>query len=165
MSTPLYNVTQVIITDYNSANTNSKNAETQFGYAYQKALQGYWNEAIIFLCTGCNALQDAVDNLIGRYSTSSPYSRVPYAFKVNWEYSYSPFLIDNGNGTITDQLTGFTWRTMLSPYGLTYIDICNAWAADSFRGRAETIAYIDRMRQLIWNEPFNVIWAARPEGG
>lgn len=46
-----------------------------------------------------------------------------------------------------------------------YVDICNAWAKDGFRGRAETIAYIDRMRQLIWNEPFNAIWAARPEGG
>jgi len=48
---------------------------------------------------------------------------------------------------------------------MTYVDICNAWAKDSFRGRAETIAYIDRMRQLVWDEPFNVIWASRPEGG
>lgn len=41
--------------------------------------------------------------------------------------------------------------------------ICEAWAKDDFEYRAMTIAYIDRQRQLIWNEPFFVAWAARPE--
>lgn len=45
-----------------------------------------------------------------------------------------------------------TWRT-----------ICEAWAANDFEGRAVTIAFIDRMRELIWDEPFSVVWAAKPE--
>jgi len=48
-------------------------------------------------------------------------------------------------------------------YELTAKKICEAWAKNSFEGRALTIAFIDRMRQLIWDEPFYVKWAARPE--
>lgn len=49
------------------------------------------------------------------------------------------------------------------PYELTATKICEAWAKDGFHDRALTIAFIDRMRQLIWDEPFFVAWAARPE--
>lgn len=47
--------------------------------------------------------------------------------------------------------------------GVTYKSIVEAWGKDDFEGRAVTIAFIDRMRQMLWNEPYNVIWAARPE--
>jgi len=46
---------------------------------------------------------------------------------------------------------------------LTWKSICEAWAANDFEGRTITIAFIDRMRQLCWNEPFYAVWAARPE--
>lgn len=46
---------------------------------------------------------------------------------------------------------------------ITWQAICEAWIRDDFEGRAPTIAIIDRMRQILWNEPFSVIWAARPE--
>lgn len=46
---------------------------------------------------------------------------------------------------------------------ITWKAICEAWIKDDFEGRAVTIATIDRMRQLIWDEPFRVQWAARPE--
>ena len=49
------------------------------------------------------------------------------------------------------------------PYELTYQKIVEAWGANDFEGRTVTIAFIDRMRQLIWDEPFNVVWAAKPE--
>lgn len=49
------------------------------------------------------------------------------------------------------------------PYILTATKICEAWAKDEFHDRALTIAFIDRMRQLIWDEPFYVAWAARPK--
>lgn len=49
------------------------------------------------------------------------------------------------------------------PYVLTATNICEAWAKDEFHDRALTIAFIDRMRQLIWDEPFYVAWAARPK--
>ncbi|GAJ06186.1 unnamed protein product [marine sediment metagenome] len=47
--------------------------------------------------------------------------------------------------------------------GVSWKAIVEAWSADDFEGAGITIAFIDRMRQLIWDEPFNVIWAAKPE--
>ncbi|MBA7526369.1 hypothetical protein ES705_18531 [subsurface metagenome] len=46
---------------------------------------------------------------------------------------------------------------------VTYQAICEAWGRDDFEGRAVTIAFIDRMRQLLWNEPFSAVFAAKPE--
>lgn len=48
-------------------------------------------------------------------------------------------------------------------YVLTFEKIVEVWIADDFAGRALTIATIDRMRQILWDEPFNVVWSARPE--
>lgn len=57
------------------------------------------------------------------------------------------------------------WKETGEPpeYELTWQKICEAWIANDFEGRAPTIAIIDRMRQILWDEPFNVVWAARPE--
>lgn len=46
---------------------------------------------------------------------------------------------------------------------ITYKAICEAWGKDDFEGRAVTIAFIDRMRQLIWDEPYSALWAGKPE--
>ncbi|GAH51935.1 unnamed protein product, partial [marine sediment metagenome] len=46
---------------------------------------------------------------------------------------------------------------------VTWKAICEAWIKDDFAGRMPTIAVIDRMRQILWDEPFFVQWAARPE--
>ena len=46
---------------------------------------------------------------------------------------------------------------------ITWKAICEAWIKNDFEGRAVTIACIDRMRQILWDEPFNAIWASRPE--
>lgn len=77
--------------------------------------------------------------------------------------------------TAVDYLTCTNWAyepPFAVPYGFKYMGgevtveaICEAWAKDSFKGRALTIAFIDRMRQLIWNEPFSIKWAAKPEEG
>lgn len=48
-------------------------------------------------------------------------------------------------------------------YELTWRKICEALAKDDFEGRYWTIAIIDHMRTLIWNKPFNIIWASKPE--
>jgi len=55
------------------------------------------------------------------------------------------------------------WPSAGDDYELTAEKICLAWAANQFEDRALTIAFIDRMRQLIWDEPFFVAWAAKPE--
>jgi len=47
--------------------------------------------------------------------------------------------------------------------GVTAKAICEAWAKNEFEDRALTIAFIDRQRQLLWDEPFYIAWAARPE--
>lgn len=49
-------------------------------------------------------------------------------------------------------------------YELTAKKICEAWAVDDFDFAPVTIAFIDRMRQLIWDEPFFAVWAGKPEG-
>lgn len=55
------------------------------------------------------------------------------------------------------------------PYFLTHHSlsgwksICEAWAYNNFEGRDWTIACIDRMRQILWDEPFYIKWAAKPE--
>jgi len=57
------------------------------------------------------------------------------------------------------------------PYFLRKYVICGwkgiieAWIKNDFEARTWTIATIDRMRQILWNEPFDVRWAARPELG
>ena len=82
-----------------------------------------------------------IDYMLDKYSGSSPYYRLAKIHRLCWEYTiYEP-----------------------PEYELTWIKICEAWAANDFEGRKVTIAFIDRMRQLIWNEPFHVAWAARPE--
>lgn len=48
-------------------------------------------------------------------------------------------------------------------YELTAKKICEAWSMNDFEDRAITIAFIDRQRQLIWDETFYVAWAAKPE--
>jgi len=53
--------------------------------------------------------------------------------------------------------------TQLSKMGVTWQSIVAAWVKNDFEGRAWTIAVIDRMRQILWDEPFSVVWAARPE--
>ena len=46
---------------------------------------------------------------------------------------------------------------------VTWKAIVEAWIKNDFEGRMPTIAVIDRMRQILWNEPYSVLWAARPE--
>lgn len=46
---------------------------------------------------------------------------------------------------------------------VTWQSICEAWGKNDFEGRATTIAFIDRMRQLLWDEPFSAVFAAKPE--
>lgn len=46
---------------------------------------------------------------------------------------------------------------------ITWKSICEAWVKNDFEGRFWTIGIIDRMRQILWNEPFDLTWAARPE--
>lgn len=46
---------------------------------------------------------------------------------------------------------------------VTWESIIEAWVKDDYKGRTWTIGVIDRMRQILWNEPFDLTFAARPE--
>lgn len=48
-------------------------------------------------------------------------------------------------------------------YVLTWKKICEAWVKNDFEGKEWTIACIDRMRQLMWDKPFSIMWAAKPD--
>jgi len=41
--------------------------------------------------------------------------------------------------------------------------ICEAWVKNDFEGKEWTIACIDQMRKLMWNKPFDIKWAAKPD--
>ncbi len=47
--------------------------------------------------------------------------------------------------------------------GVSWQSIVQAWVANDFEARFWTIGVIDRMRQILWDEPFDLTWAARPE--
>jgi len=63
----------------------------------------------------------------------------------DYEFTIPYWMFHYGGGVIT-------WQT-----------IVEAWAANNFEGAGFTIAFIDRMRQLIWDKPFYVAWASKPE--
>lgn len=45
---------------------------------------------------------------------------------------------------------------------LTWKSICEALITNDFEGSYWFISIIDRMRQLIWDEPYKIQWAAKP---
>lgn len=55
------------------------------------------------------------------------------------------------------------WPEDAEPFELTWQKICAAWTVNDFEGRHWTIACIDRMRELMWNEFFSIQWAQKPE--
>lgn len=77
-------------------------------------------------------------------------------------------LLDEGGRGVEYQhllqalLYSWEWNTEKLPE-VTWQSIIEAWIKDDFEGRAWTIGVIDRMRQIVWDEPFDLTWAARPE--
>jgi len=55
------------------------------------------------------------------------------------------------------------WLNHFVEAEVTWKSICEAWVKNDFEGRFWTIGIIDRMRQIMWDEPFDLTWAARPE--
>ena len=48
-------------------------------------------------------------------------------------------------------------------YELTWRKICEALVANDFESKEWTIAIIDHMRKLMWDKPFKIMWASKPE--
>ena len=107
-----------------------------------QAFSGFFNQTHEYIATyvvnNRNALLQLIESMqwfIYGYTTSYNY--------VYWR---------NVHLGLYENVPEITWKT-----------IVEAWAKDDFEGRFWTIATIDRMRQIMWDEPFNVMWAARPE--
>lgn len=67
----------------------------------------------------------------------------------------------------SDPFGSYVWySSLLGLYNkeveITWKAICEAWVANDFEGKEWTIACIDRMRVLMWDEPFSIQWAASP---
>ena len=102
------------------------------------AFVGAQKFAIYAIRGAFDGLIDAVYHLIS-HQEGSPFNYNCYmALKEADEYT------DGGNG-------GITWQA-----------ICEAWVANDFEGKEWTIACIDQMRKLMWDEPFSIQWASNP---
>ena len=67
-------------------------------------------------------------------------------------------------GEALSEGSGFDWWYFTKHFTTTtWQNIVSAWVTEDFEGRVMTIAVIDRMRQILWDEPFSIEWAARPE--
>lgn len=83
---------------------------------------------------------------------------------------YALYRVQNVFSYMIDWQTGYTPNAIIPYYftnyvGVTWKSIVEAWVKDDFEGRAWTIGVIDRMRQMCWDEPFDLTWAAKPEDG
>lgn len=97
--------------------------------------------------------------------------------EIYWEFDQWAFniaILDCVSDVIqaVKQLQGY-WSSQDPKWAVPYFlehhaltdwkSIAEAWAYNNFEGRDWTIACIDRMRQLLWDEPFSIVWAAKPE--
>lgn len=101
---------------------------------YNKGLLGGMGHIVVSLRTVMFDLIDAVQYFVYGNSSSSMF--------------YKWLSVHSG---LYDRAEPVTWKA-----------ICEAWVKDDFEGKEWTIAIIDRMRTLMWDEPFNIKWAASP---
>jgi len=119
--------------NYQNAHTDNDNARAYGFSAYEHWEHSETLPAIEDLTWGVIYLHYAVASLIYRTDGNDRYADILY------------YLENYAGGELT-------WKT-----------ICEAWVKDDFEGRRWTIACIDHMRKLMWDEPFTIQWAAKPE--
>lgn len=123
---------------------NSAGTEVYYGRSNISQAQGYLDEpnlpyAISHCIQALTRIYDATSFIIGfEFSEWGTYSLMK-CFWRSWQYD-----IENRDK-------------------LPWVFIVESWIENDFAGREWTIACIDRMRQILWDEPFNIMFAARPE--
>lgn len=118
--------------------------------AYEKS---WYDDCYDILSSAYEAYWDTDYNLALIYTINCIYGMIQC-----WEYTLF------GSQVSHDHYHLPTYFHNFAPAELTYKTICEAWGKDDFEGRAVTIAFIDRMRQMLWDEPYSATWAAKPEG-
>lgn len=133
-----------------------------------------FDEAYDWIITSFNAVFSACDSIDWQYSQAQHWNDLNQ-YKIAIQY------LINARGPITTGLKSNTTYQLLKdplyaicgcfdfmpepsdPYELTWQKICEAWAVNDFEGMEWTIACIDRMRQLMWDKPFSIKWASKPD--
>ncbi|GAH82108.1 unnamed protein product, partial [marine sediment metagenome] len=129
-----------------------------------------------------NTSNDCLDSIVGGYNLFHTYRKY---FSEHIGNAYTYLLAPNNFMAMLEIIkglqdldVGLQWLTNYDfdyhppwaiPYFLknyagaeiTWKTICGAWVKDDFEGRFWTISIIDRMRQIMWNEPFDITCAAR----
>ena len=124
--------------EFGEARDHWSDAITQANWAVTKYQQADYNAALSWIISATQSNTQCLGHLM--------------------DYNYP----DSGDFSIVSFLENHTIAEA-DPFELTWQAICEAWLADDFAGRAPTIAIIDKMRQILWDEPFNIQWAARPQ--
>ena len=96
------------------------------------------------------------------------HSAIQYSLaSIDWIIEALDLLSGNKWGAPKDYLFmthALSWEyTIEEPPTVTWQAIAEAWLVNDFECRSVTIAFIDRMRQLLWTEPYSAVFAARPE--
>lgn len=125
--------------NYAYAGGDFNDAETDISLAWVQWGQPDDHEAIQKTLWAVQHILDGVRCIIGQGDPPANINYLDKALFTAWQY------------TIED-LPVVTWKS-----------IVEAWMKDDYAGREWTIAVIDRMRQILWNDPFNIMFAARPE--
>ena len=124
-----------------------------YGYIYSDlySLRNYLDDC---------AVQATAQNWSGLSNSLALCADAVYDVARHFRYG-SPDLYRKMN--IAMQWIDDNWPTEVEEYELDWKKICEAWVANDFEGKEWTIAVIDRMRTLMWDEPYYVRWAARPD--
>lgn len=125
----------IAFNDMNSAEAHINDIELQAYYGNYDEMGYEIADCLTHIITG-------VQRMIFRTGYPAPRkTMIGDMFRLSWEY----------------------WYDEMPTVKVTWKSICEAWAKNDFEGRMPTIAFIDRMRELLWNETYKVQWAARPE--
>jgi len=125
---------------------------TNYAYAYGdfnnawidiNAAWAFWNDpndhsAIQRTLFALQHTLDGVECIIGRSYSPANVNYLDKALVAAWQYTEEKF-------------PETTWES-----------ICEAWIKNNFEGRKWTIAFIDQMRKIIWDEPYDIRFAEEP---
>lgn len=123
----------------------------------------------------CECVKDAYTNRVNLYYTIEELRGYAYGYNNpaiidlirdcldDIYYCLQTLLQYEGGCLYKPILANWIYNTGNGAPEITYQAICEAWGRNNFEGRAVTIAFIDRMRQILWNEPYSAIWASHPE--
>lgn len=135
--TPYQEAVKLVNDDYWYALLDYDDSEWDITVAWAQWNQSNHMSTLQFILRALDHIASGNKNILG--NTGGSYFHVVDVMELNWEYE-------------TENIPVVTWES-----------IVEAWLKDDFEGRVWTIGALDRMRQILWDEPYDLKWAARPE--